>query len=199
MAPKLPDAVRREAEENILIMEDGVSRLRHVAEVLLAADRIQEGSLPMERERVSLKAVIEETVQGMASQLKKRGQRMEMQELSDVSLTLDRRLLSGVLRELLDNAAIYSPEGGTIQIRAHRSDRHVEVSVEDRGVGIPPEDLPRIFERFCRGSNAGRYDPNGTGIGLYITKGIVERFGGRISVQSTEGKGTTVTFTLPVG
>lgn len=198
MLPHLPEAVRKEATENILIMEDGVSRLEHVAEVLLAADRIQEGSMSVTPESVSLKSVMEETVAGVAPQLRSRGQRVQVILPVDCTLMLDRRLLSGVLRELLDNAIIYSPKGGVITLQASRTNHHMEVAVADHGVGISREDLTRIFERFSRGSNAGKYDPNGTGVGLYIARGIVERFGGRITAQSDEGKGTTVTFTLPV-
>lgn len=198
MLPHLPAAVQEEATENVLIMEDGVSRLQHVAEVLLAADRIQEGSMSVTPESVSLKSVVEETVAGVASQLQNRGQRVQVILPVDCTLMLDRRLLSGVLRELLDNAMIYSPKNGVIELKTSRTNHHVEVSVTDHGVGILREDISRIFERFSRGSNAGKFDPNGTGIGLYIARGIVERFGGRIAAESTEGKGTTMTFTLPV-
>src|SRR3989339_43779 len=196
--PRLPDAARAEMEENILIMEDGVSRLGHESEVLLAADRIQEGNVRVADEQVSLQSVLDETKEGIAQQLAKRGQKLEVDVSADCTLHLDRRLLAGVLRELLDNAMVYSPKDGVITVRVLRHNRSVEVSVQDRGAGIPREDLSRMFERFSRGSNAGKFDPNGTGVGLYIAKGIIERFGGKISMYSTEGEGTTITFTLPL-
>lgn len=198
MIPHLPAEVAKEATENILIMEDGVSRLQHVAEVLLAADRIQENSMSVTPESVSLKSVVEEMVAGITPQLQNRGQRIQVVLPVDCTLMLDRRLLSGVLRELLDNAMIYSQKNGVIELKVNRTNHHVEVSVTDHGVGVPRDDLPRMFERFSRGSNSGKYDPNGTGMGLYIARGIVERFGGRITAESSEGKGTTVTFALPV-
>jgi len=179
-------------------MEDGVSRLGHVSEVLLAADRIQEGNVRVADEQVSLQSVLDETKEGIAQQLAKRGQKLEVDVSADCTLHLDRRLLAGVLRELLDNAMVYSPKDGVITVRVLRHNRSVEVSVQDRGAGIPREDLSRMFERFSRGSNAGKFDPNGTGVGLYIAKGIIERFGGKISMYSTEGEGTTITFTLPL-
>jgi len=198
MLPHLPESARAEVQENTLIMEDGVSRLDHVTEVLLAADRIQEGSMQVAEERVSLKSVIYETVAGIQPRLSKRAQQVRVDMPEDVLLHLDRRLLAGVLRELLDNAMVYSPQNGVVSMRVHRHNKLVEVQVSDQGAGISSEDLPRVFERFSRGSNAGKYDPNGTGVGLYIAKGIIERFGGKIAVRSVEGKGTTITFSLPV-
>ncbi|MDO8468176.1 MAG: ATP-binding protein [Candidatus Peribacter sp.] len=198
MLPRLPESAKAEVQENTLILEDGVSRLDHVAEVLLAADRIQEGSMQMAQERVSLRSVINETVAGIEPRLQKREQQVRVDMPEDAWLHLDRRLLAGVLRELLDNAMVYSPKSGVISIRVVRKNKHVEVSVADQGAGIPPEDLSRVFQRFSRGSNAGKFDPNGTGVGLYIAKGIIERFGGKIALHSVEGEGTTITFSLPI-
>jgi len=198
LLPQLPEPAQTEVRENILIMEDGISRLNHVSEVLLAADRIQEGSMQVEEERVSLRSVVDETVAGITPRLAKRSQQVQVDMPEDAWLHLDRRLLGGVLRELLDNAMVYSPKNGVIAIRVQRHGKHVEVRVIDQGAGIPSHDLSRMFERFSRGSNAGKFDPNGTGVGLYITKGIIERFGGKIAVDSVEGKGATITFTLPV-
>ncbi|OIO53482.1 hypothetical protein AUJ46_04760 [Candidatus Peregrinibacteria bacterium CG1_02_54_53] len=198
MLPNLPESAQNEVKENMLIMEDGVSRLQHVAEVLLAADRIQEGSMKVSEERVSFRSIVDATVAGISPRLAKRAQQIVVDMEEDVSLTLDRRLLSGVLRELLDNAMTYSPRNGIITIHVNQHNKQIEVSVIDHGAGIPHEDLRRVFERFSRGSNAGTFDPNGTGVGLYIAKGIVERFGGKIAVHSMEGDGTTVTFTLPI-
>ncbi|MDD5741937.1 MAG: HAMP domain-containing sensor histidine kinase [Candidatus Peribacteraceae bacterium] len=197
MQLRLPQSEQTEMRENTLILEDGVSRLEHVAEVLLAADRIQEGSMQVADEHVSLRSVIDETVAGIQPRLIKRSQRVVVDMPEDAHLRLDRRLLGGVLRELLDNAMVYSPQNGVISIVVQRRNKHVELQVADQGAGIPSEDLSRVFERFSRGSNAGKYDPNGTGVGMYIAKGIIERFGGRISLHSSEGEGTTVTFTLP--
>lgn len=198
MLPHLPESSQADVRENIAIMEDGVSRLSHVSEVLLAADRIQEGSMRVEEERVSLRGLVDETIAGLAPQLAKRAQQVVVDMPEDVTVHADRHLIAGVLRELLDNAMTYSPRSGVITVEAHRHGKHVKVRVIDHGAGIPHGDLVRMFERFSRGSNAGRFDPNGTGVGLYIAKGIIERFGGRISVHSTEGEGATIAFTLPV-
>lgn len=110
---------------------------------------------------------------------------------------VDEEALDHVLANLLSNSAKYAPPGTTITVRAEVvDDATVVVSVEDRGAGIPAEDLPHVFERFYRGDDRGRRQP-GTGIGLAIVRRYVELAGGRVWVESTEGAGTTVRFTLP--
>jgi two-component system phosphate regulon sensor histidine kinase PhoR len=101
-----------------------------------------------------------------------------------------------VLINLLDNAIKYTPEQGTISVSATESDDLVHVSVADTGIGIPPSDLPRIFERFYRVDTARSREQGGTGLGLAIVKHIILLHGGNIAVESTHGKGSTFTFTL---
>lgn len=104
--------------------------------------------------------------------------------------------LEQVLINLLDNAIKYTPEHGSISISATEINDLVQVSVADTGVGIPPSDLTRIFERFYRVDAARSREQGGTGLGLAIVKHIVQLHGGSISVESTHGKGSTFTFTL---
>jgi signal transduction histidine kinase len=96
------------------------------------------------------------------------------------------------------NAIRYTPEGGTINISARRRDGYVAVSVKDTGDGIPAADLERIFDPFYRGERSRGRDSGGVGLGLAIAKGLVEAHGGKITVQSREGQGSTFTFELPV-
>jgi len=188
----------QEAKENVLLMQDGISRLEHVTDVLLAADKVQTGHFAVHPEDVSLAEVISPIVQAIEPQLKRREQTVQVDVEKGLHISIDRKLLAGVIRELFDNAMIYSPKGGEIAVSGHAHGNMAEISVRDHGSGIPHADLKRIFERFARGSNAGHYDPNGTGIGLFIAKGIVERFGGRITAESTQDKGATITFWLPL-
>jgi two-component system sensor histidine kinase VicK len=109
----------------------------------------------------------------------------------------DRDRLEQVLNNLVGNAIKYSPDGGVITIAARGDDRKVVVSVRDEGMGIPPEDQQHLFERFYRG-DAERKNIQGLGLGLYVTRRILEAHGGSISVQSEVGRGTEFTFTLPL-
>lgn len=108
----------------------------------------------------------------------------------------DPDLLERILLNLLSNAMKYSPAGSLVRLAARRMGGEVEISVIDRGEGIAPEDQPRIFERFYRPKGARRSDS--VGLGLYITRMLVEAHGGRIRVKSTPGEGSTFSFTLPL-
>ncbi len=103
-----------------------------------------------------------------------------------------------VFANLVGNAAKYSPEGSEIVLHAAPRDGFVEFSVLDQGVGIPREDQADLFTRFHRAANAHASDTPGTGLGLYIAKGLVEAHGGRIGCESELGRGTRFHFTLPV-
>jgi signal transduction histidine kinase len=104
--------------------------------------------------------------------------------------------LERILLNLLSNAMKYSPPESPIRLQARRTDGEVLVSVVDQGIGIAPEDQPRLFERFCRPKGVRRADS--VGLGLYITRMLVEAHGGRIRVESELGKGSTPSFTLPL-
>lgn len=113
----------------------------------------------------------------------------------------DEDRLTQVLTNLLGNALAYTPAGGTVTVSAQRRGGEVQVAVKDSGVGIPPEHLPHIFDRFYRvDKSRSRGAGGGSGIGLTIARHLVESHGGRIQVESAgENKGSTFTFTLPVG
>jgi len=110
----------------------------------------------------------------------------------------DWRRISQVLGNLLTNALRHTPPGGRVTLSARAIGGAVEVTVADTGVGIPPEDLPYIFERFWRGDKSRSRAGGGSGLGLAIARQLVEMHGGRIGVESTPGQGTRFTFTLPL-
>ena len=110
----------------------------------------------------------------------------------------DRNALEQVLINLLDNAVKYGRQGGKILLSAVEKDqREIQISVKDDGIGIPREDLPRIFERFYRVDKGRSQELGGTGLGLSIVKHIVQAHGGQVWAESEPGKGSTFYFTLP--
>jgi two-component system sensor histidine kinase KdpD len=116
---------------------------------------------------------------------------------SDLPLVLmDFVLMVQVLVNLLDNARKYSPPGTPIEVRAHVDGAEAHIQVADRGVGIPPDDLERVFDKFYRVQQPGQV--TGTGLGLSICKGIVEAHGGRIWAHNRDGGGTVVAVALPL-
>ncbi|HEX5166299.1 MAG TPA: ATP-binding protein [Thermomicrobiales bacterium] len=109
----------------------------------------------------------------------------------------DAQRIEQVLTNLLDNAMKYSPNGGLIVVRGEVSEREVIISVSDQGIGIAPEHLNKLFERFFRARSSAGPQVSGTGLGLPISDAIVRAFGGRIWAESTLGSGTTLSFTIP--
>jgi two-component system phosphate regulon sensor histidine kinase PhoR len=115
----------------------------------------------------------------------------------DLSVHADHDRLAQILINLVDNAVKYTPENGWVTVRARLLDTgRVEVRVRDTGVGIPRADLPRITERFYRVDKARSRELGGTGLGLAIVKHLVAAHGGELAIESEEGEGTTVRFTL---
>ncbi len=113
-------------------------------------------------------------------------------------LVFDPMMMGEVLKNLLSNASKYSPPGSTIRVTAAHSDTDVQISVADQGLGIPKSDYNQMFNKFFRAENVVSSEIRGTGLGLYYCKSAVEAHGGKIGFESTEGKGSTVWFTLPV-
>jgi histidine kinase len=110
----------------------------------------------------------------------------------------DRERIHQVLFNLLDNAVRFTPAGGRVTVSADGHNGSVDVHVADTGPGIPPEHLPRLFERFYRADLARSQKDGGTGIGLAIARSVVEAHGGRIWADSRPGEGSVFTFELPV-
>ncbi len=110
----------------------------------------------------------------------------------------DKNRMYQVMENLLNNAVKFSPEGGEVIVSVERGRDELKISVADEGIGIPEEDLPHVFDRFYRASNAARAAIGGTGLGLGIVKYIIESHGGRMSAESKIRKGSTFSFTLPL-
>lgn len=115
------------------------------------------------------------------------------------SVTIDVRRLSFAIQILFENAIIYTPKGGKVIISLARDDNQILFSIKDSGIGIPKEELPHLFSKFYRAQNARRTDTEGMGIGLFMSKTIIEKHGGEIKAESSgQGQGSKFTFTLPI-
>ncbi len=185
------DTVRRGADAIFVSSR----RINSMIQDLVDSTRLQTGQLDLARQSVHLTGFVTELL-GRAKGIIDIGRvRVEIPtELPPVSADPER--LERVMMNLLTNAVKYSSPETPVLIRAERSDRNLVVSVSDSGIGIPSEDLPHIFERFYRVRSASRAE--GLGLGLYITKMLVEAHGGRIWVDSEIGKGSTFYLTLPL-
>lgn len=182
--------------EFLQIIDQEADRLNELIANLLAMSRLEAGVLRMDLGRVELVALIAEVVAGMA--LRAQGHTLAADVPGDLpAVWADDRRVRQVLHNLLDNALKYS-SGGEVFVRARHEGDVVHVSVSDQGIGIAPDQLTRIFERFYQVDGAAARRAGGVGLGLSICKGIIEAHGGRIWAESTPGRGSTFHFTLPL-
>jgi len=164
---------------------------------LLDVSRIESGrGFKIKKAPIEIKEVILENVDFFQAQTEKHTFKVNAPP-DPVKIEVDKDKIDQVMENLLSNAVKFSPEGGKITVSLEKTDRLVRISVADTGLGISEKDLSHIFEKFYRADNASSGAIGGTGLGLGIVKYIVESHGGRISVESGLGKGSTFSFTLP--
>jgi signal transduction histidine kinase len=174
-------------------------RLTAIVDALLNVARLDTGVLQVNLAPTDVRDVVGEVVQSAQDGGGSNGHSFVLELPAEpLPANADRDKLRQVFSILLDNAIKYSPEGGTVTVGVERKRDKVEVSVADEGVGIPQADQEQIFRKFYRGSDAeARLGPGGTGLGLFIARGLVTAMGGRIWVESREGEGSTFAFELP--
>lgn len=171
-------------------------RLQRLVQDLLFVSKVEGGNLPLTVRKVQLAELIDPAV--MEIKQKYRGQTIHMENLEALPLVVaDADRAQQVLVNLMDNGVKYSPEGSPITVRAAVLPDAVELSVIDCGPGIRPQDLPRLFTRFGKIDQVIRAGHVGTGLGLFISKQLVEQMSGTIAVQSEVGVGSRFSFTLP--
>jgi signal transduction histidine kinase len=178
-----------------------IAQLTDLTDDLVELARLDSAKAPLERTPGSIQEVITATVEAAAPRAKQKGIRLTAAAADRVGLfPLASDAITRVLQNLLDNAIRHTGSGGEVRVELREQNGMVEVSVLDSGEGIPPEHLPRIFERFYRGeasrSREGM-DSAGVGLGLAVAKELVEAHGGRIWAESASARGTRISFTLP--
>jgi signal transduction histidine kinase len=189
---ELTDGQQRTLE----IVDRNSHRLNSLIEDILASARIESGRLTLSREKVSLAELVAERVDSIRGTAQQKPVELQFEPAEVPQLQADPMRLGQVIDNLLSNAVKFTPAGGRVNMRLEPADDTVRLSVADTGVGIPAEDLERLFGRFFRASTASTIQ--GTGLGLSIAKAIVELHGGQITVASEVGVGTTFTVALPL-
>ena len=148
-------------------------------------------------ERTAIQVDVRHIVDGLIEQRAKKAADHTFDVDGAAVVRTDARRLAQALSHLLDNAVAYSTEGGTIRVRIEARPDGAHVSIADEGLGVPPEDAKRIFQRYRRGSNAKRAGVRGLGIGLYVARKAIMREGGRIWHTPADGQGTVFHLTVP--
>ncbi len=178
-------------------IETEVDALTQMATELLELSRIESGQVPLQRKAVPATALLLSAAERMRAQVERAGLVLRLDTAQDMTEVLaDPPRMEQVLVNLIHNAVKFTPPGGEVILAAQTEADFVRFSVRDTGVGIPADDLERIFERFYKADRAR--SGGGTGLGLSISRHLVEAHGGRIWAESTEGDGSTFYFTIPV-
>jgi two-component system, OmpR family, phosphate regulon sensor histidine kinase PhoR len=179
------------------MIETEATRLSHITESVLLAGRLDRDDIRLERERVDVREVIGAAVKAMEQRLPPRVTLKTRDATNGIAALGDRDRFEQVLLNLIDNAIKYSPQGGDVVVSSERVQDVVRIEVEDDGIGIAAPEQSAIFEKFYRADPELRLAPSGTGLGLYISRELVERMGGKIGVESRPGAGSTFFVELP--
>jgi signal transduction histidine kinase len=179
-----------------------VRRLSSLVENILNISKIEEGKWEYNFEAVNFVEFVKDILNEIGPQIKKLNLNLYFKE-PEVELPqiyIDKQKLYMAIFNLLDNAAKYNVENGKIfvEIKIAEDNRFIETTIKDTGIGISGEELKNLFTKFFRSKSSEKIHTEGSGLGLYITKKIIETHGGKITIDSEEGRGTTVVFYLPI-
>ena len=189
---------KENAKDFVKTINADSNRLAQLVEDLLDLSKIESGKVSLDLSSCEIKDIVDRVV----TSFKKKAGECKIGIKIDIlknlpKVCVDEKSIVQVFLNLIDNAIKYNKDGGFVKISAKEKDNFIEVSVSDSGIGIPSEDLPRIFERFYRVDKARSRELGGTGLGLSIAKHLIQSHKGQITVQSELGQGTTFVFTLP--
>ena len=189
-----------QAFQFVQVIQRHTDRLTKIVEDLLMLSKIETKEFQLKIETIFLPNLIDDIIDFVKKPAEKKRISLSRHDMpSSLVIRADRSYLEQILINLLDNAIKYTPEGGSVNVSAIEKDsKDIQFSIEDNGIGIPKEDLSRIFERFYRVDKGRSKELGGTGLGLSIVKHLVQAHGGRVWVESQLGKGSIFYFTLPI-
>ncbi len=188
---------REELDQYWRTLTSELNRQKVLIDRLLIAGRLESGMMELESTLLDLTPVLEESIMAVRPIGNKRDVSIKlMSEQSDFYIAGDKSGLQQVFINLINNAIKFSPKGSTVLVGLWKGNGYVHISIADQGIGIPPDAMPHLFQRFYRARNVTIAEIPGSGIGLYIVKSIVEKLGGDISVESAPQNGTTFTVSF---
>ncbi len=185
--------------EYLKILKENSKRMKRLVLDLLTVSRIEQGKLPLRKERISLSDLIKKIIKEMEIFAKASNVEVLFKEGKNLPQILaDSSQLELAISNLLGNAIRYIKDKGLVGIKLEKKGENLYFEIKDNGIGIPEEDQKYIFQKFFRSKNVLKQQTDGSGLGLYITKSIIEKSGGKIGFQSQEGEGATFWLTLPI-
>ncbi len=178
-------------------MSATIVRMVSLVDDLLDAAKIEEGKFGFDFQTTDLIPTLQKLTKPLDLIAQSRNLSLTFEHDESAVVFVDPSRIELAVSNLLANALDYTPAGGTVKLRLADAGKRVEISISDTGIGIPHASMPQLFNKFSRGENAVRMRPDGTGLGLFIVKNIVERHGGTVRVETELDKGTTFSFTVP--
>lgn len=189
--------VPQEHRKYLEIVVNNTNRLTKLINDMLDLSRIESGKLTMSFGKVDIKYLCDLTYLTLKPQATQKSLELQLEVADGLAVSGDIERLQQALTNLVSNAIKYTPEDGSVKITAYRLNKNVRIDVTDTGFGISPENQKRLFQRFFRVKNTKTRNIGGTGLGLCISKSILEAHEGEISVNSKENEGSTFSITLP--
>jgi signal transduction histidine kinase len=192
--------VSEQQKSFLTIIRNNVERMSVLVSDLSDIARIESGRLKLEVvDGVRLAQVVNDLLPSMRAEIDQRQHSVQLDIPANLpTISADPQRLTQILTNLISNAYKYTPDGGTITVRSRQNGNVVQCDIADTGVGMTPEDLGKLFTKFWRADDAHVREQPGTGLGLTITKNLIELQGGELAVVSQKGLGTTFSFTLPM-
>jgi len=191
--------VEEKQTEYFKILKENIFRMKELVSDLLIVSRIETAKLPFKKIEFSLEDLIKEVVGTFDPFARASNVEIEFKSEKDLpKIFTDPFQIRLVLENLIDNATRYIKDRGRVLIKLENRNNNFYFEIKDNGIGISKEDQKYIFQKFFRSDTALKYQTSGSGLGLYITKAIVERSGGKIGFQSEENKGSTFWLVLPL-
>ncbi len=193
------DALDAEPRRFLQVVERNSRRLHRLVGDLLFVAQVEAGRLSLDRHSVPLDGVVADCVEAARPRAEENGVALRFRAEGVGAMKGDGDRLGQMLDNLVSNAVKFTPEGGTVDVYLARRGENALIEVRDSGIGIPGEEQHRLFQRFFRSSTATERAIPGVGLGLTISRAIVEAHGGTIGFESEEGRGTTFKVELPLG
>jgi len=198
MAEELSSLTMTQIQELAIHMKDSAANLYRLLENLLQWAKIQQGLIPFNPEVIQLYSVMDDSLSVMVDFAKSKGIELTADIPDDISVFADTDLLQTIIRNLGSNAVKFTPKGGKISITAKAfDDKSVEIAIKDTGIGMTQERIDNLFRSDVQTGRAGTEGELSTGLGLLLCKEFIEKHGGKIWVESEEGKGSVFSFSMP--
>jgi len=189
---------RGELDSYVQDARESAERLISLVNDLLDVSRLESGKLQVVLQPTDLRALTRGVLDDVATLVREKRHKLLVHASAVPDIVVDAQLLRQAILNLVSNAIKYTPPNGQIGVRISEVGGMLHWSIQDSGIGIPEASQTKLFEKFYRADNALTIDTEGTGLGLYLVRLIVERFGGKVVCESKEGRGTTFSILLPL-